>query len=144
VLLWRAGNDHEADKSDNTRHTTHSKSNKHADDNLLHDILVLACDPPKARAASLICVILISTFLQHKTLLAAILFQACRSQLTPESGGSGNDSSRSKSTQSGTQEKDSIRDSARTYSVRKKLLMLWRGNGMDRYQFVNGRSVGCD
>jgi hypothetical protein len=64
--------------------------------------------------------------------------------MTTESGGSGNDPLRTKFTQSGTQEKDSIRDSARTYGVRKKLLMLWRGNGMDRYQFVNGRSVGCD
>jgi hypothetical protein len=38
VYLWRAGNDHEAGKSDNSRHGTHRDSNKHADDNLLHVI----------------------------------------------------------------------------------------------------------
>ena len=48
VYLRRAGNDYEADKSDNTRHGTHSKSNNHADDNLLHDIPFSACDLPKA------------------------------------------------------------------------------------------------
>jgi hypothetical protein len=38
LYLWRAGNDHEAGKSDNSRHGTHGDSNKHADDNLLHVI----------------------------------------------------------------------------------------------------------
>jgi len=38
VHLWRAGNIHEAGKSDNSRHGTHGDSNKHADDNLLHVI----------------------------------------------------------------------------------------------------------
>ena len=38
VYSWRAGNNHEAGKSDQTRHATHRKGNKHADDNLLHDI----------------------------------------------------------------------------------------------------------
>ncbi len=38
VYSWRAGNNHEAGKSDQSRHATHRKSNKHADDNLLHDI----------------------------------------------------------------------------------------------------------
>jgi hypothetical protein len=38
VYLLRAGNDHEAGKPDDTRHGTHGESNKHANDNLLHDI----------------------------------------------------------------------------------------------------------
>src|SRR5882724_11198210 len=46
VYLWRAGNNYEAGKSDQTRHATHGKSNKHADDNLLHDIPSSACDLP--------------------------------------------------------------------------------------------------
>lgn len=38
MYLLRAGNDHEAGKPDDTRHGTHGESNKHANDNLLHDI----------------------------------------------------------------------------------------------------------
>ena len=38
VCLWLTGKYYEAGKSDNTRHSTHSKSNKHADDHLLHGI----------------------------------------------------------------------------------------------------------
>lgn len=44
VYLWRAGNKYEAGKSDNTRHGTDSESNKHADDNLFHDVPFSACD----------------------------------------------------------------------------------------------------
>jgi hypothetical protein len=44
VSLWRAGSNYEAGKSDNTRHGTHSESDKHADDNLSHDIPFSACD----------------------------------------------------------------------------------------------------
>lgn len=38
VYLHRAGSNYEAGESDNTRHGTHSESDKHADDNLSHDI----------------------------------------------------------------------------------------------------------
>ena len=48
VYLCRAGNDHKTGKSDNTRHSTHSKSNNHPNDNLLHDIPFSACDLQKA------------------------------------------------------------------------------------------------
>lgn len=61
VYLWRAGNDYEAGEPDNARYSTHSKSNKHADDNLPHDIPSLPCEPSKARAAPLTCVTRIST-----------------------------------------------------------------------------------
>ncbi|SRR6266545_2289195 len=89
VYLWRAGNNYEAGKSDNTRHGTDSESNKHADDNLFHDFPFSACDLPEAPTALLICVAPISTFLQSKTHLPATLFQECTSQLTPRTSGLG-------------------------------------------------------
>jgi hypothetical protein len=58
VYLLRAGNDHEAGKPDDARHGTHGESNKHANDNLLHDI-------PSSNLG----------FLQRNTHLLAILFR---------------------------------------------------------------------
>jgi hypothetical protein len=48
VYLWRAGSNYEAGKSDNTRHGTHSEGNKHAYDDLFHDLPFSACDLPEA------------------------------------------------------------------------------------------------
>jgi hypothetical protein len=84
VYLWRAGKYYEAGKSDNTRHSTHSKSNQHADNNLLHDIPFSSCDLRKAPTAPLISLVPISTFLQDETHLPAILFRASGSHFDSE------------------------------------------------------------
>jgi len=49
VHLQCTWNDYEASKSDNACYSTHDESNKHADDNLLHDISFFSLRPfPKA------------------------------------------------------------------------------------------------
>lgn len=79
VCLWLTGKYYEAGKSDNTRHSTHSKSNKHADDHLLHGISSFILRASKS-PAPLICVTPISTFLQNVRLVFRVLYSGtgCR------------------------------------------------------------------
>jgi len=75
MYLLSAGNDQEAGKPENTRHGAHCKSNKHADDNLLHNI-PLILQPAKAGArATNFRFTQNPRFLSRNTHLPSVLFR---------------------------------------------------------------------